>query len=192
MEILFFPSPAQFRKWLKANYAKATELWLGYYKVNSGKPSITYKQSVEEALCYGWIDGICKSIDTESYMQRFTPRKANSIWSNVNINSVKNLIEEGRMQPAGLAAFEKRTEKKSGVYAFEQGDLTFGPFEKIFKKNKEAWAFFQSQPPSYTKPAMWWVINAKREETKIKRLQTLMDDSTNGKRLAHLSRSKPK
>src|SRR5688572_7668510 len=153
------------------------------YKVNSGKASITWPQAVDEALCYGWIDGIRKSIDAESYMNRFTPRRPTSNWSAVNIKRVHELIEEGRMQPAGLAAFEKRTDARSGRYSFEQSaEVSLEPaMEQKFRKNKKAWEYFQAQRPSYRKQATWWVISAKREDTRARRLATLIADSAAGK-----------
>ena len=183
MSATFFAKPAQFRAWLKKHHASEKELWVGMYKVNSGKASITWPQAVDEALCYGWIDGIRKSIDAESYMNRFTPRRPTSNWSAVNIKRVHELIEEGRMQPAGLAAFEKRTDARSGRYSFEQSaEVSLEPaMEQKFRKNKKAWEYFQAQRPSYRKQATWWVISAKREDTRARRLATLIADSAAGK-----------
>lgn len=186
---VFFRTPAQFGKWLQKNHGKAKELWVGYYKKSSGKPSVTWPESVDEALCYGWIDGIRKSIDDNSYKIRFTPRKATSIWSKVNTQRAQELIAEGRMQPAGLKAFEARRETKSGVYSFEQDVAHFdAASEKQFKANKSAWDFFQRRPPWYRKAATWWVVSAKREETKAKRMRQLVDDSSKGRTIPPLTR----
>lgn len=186
----FFPTQAAFRKWLKKNHEKEKELLVGFYKVNSGKASITWPQAVDEALCFGWIDGIRKSIDKDSYTNRFTPRKAKSNWSNINIRRVGELSEAGLMQPAGTEAFKKREEAKSGQYSFEQKEIKLGAaYEKLFKKNKKAWIFFQSQVQSYRKPAIWWVISAKLEDTREKRLTILINDSEAGKKIAPLRRT---
>jgi uncharacterized protein YdeI (YjbR/CyaY-like superfamily) len=166
-------------------------LGVGFHKTRTGKPSVTWSESVDQALCFGWIDGIRKSIDENSYMIRFTPRKSSSIWSAINIKKVEQLTEQGMMKPAGLAAFDRRQEKKSRIYSFEQKEVKFTPaFLKIFKSNKNAWKFFSSQPPSYQRPATWWVISAKQEETKNKRLQELIRDSEEGLRVKHLRRTK--
>jgi uncharacterized protein YdeI (YjbR/CyaY-like superfamily) len=183
----FFAKPADFRKWLKANHATETELWVGYYKVASGKPSITWPESVDQALCFGWIDGIRKSIDDTAYMIRFTPRKKSSTWSAVNLKRVPQLIEEGLMEPAGLKAFTERDPRKAKLYSFEQEAVEFSPEQlKQFQKNKRAWAFFESQPISYRRPATWWVISAKQEATRERRLATLISDSAAGTRVAPL------
>ena len=185
----FFATPAEFRRWLERNHAKAQELWVGFYKKGTGKPSITWPEAVAEALCYGWIDGVRRSIDDDSYRIRFTPRKPNSTWSAVNIRTAQELIAAGRMRPAGLAAFQSRREDLERRYSFEQGEVAFEPWmEKEFRKRKKAWAFFESQPPSYRKTATWWVISAKREETRRKRLQTLIDDSAASRRIKPLTR----
>jgi len=185
----FFATPAEFRRWLERNHAKAKELWVGFYKKGTGKPSITWPEAVAEALCYGWIDGVRRSIDDDSYRIRFTPRKPNSTWSAVNIRTAQELIAAGRMRPAGLAAFQNRREDLQRRYSFEQGKVAFEPWmEAEFRKRKKAWAFFESQPPSYRKTATWWVISAKREETRRKRLQTLIDDSAASRRIKPLTR----
>jgi uncharacterized protein YdeI (YjbR/CyaY-like superfamily) len=183
----FFAKPADFRKWLKSNHAKQTELWVGFYKVGSGKPSITWPQSVDQALCFGWIDGVRKSIDADAYMIRFTPRKKSSIWSKVNLKRAQELIDEGLMEPAGLKTFEARDEKRTNRYSFEQEHVELEPSHlKLFKANKRAWEFFQTQPVSYRRPAMWWVVSAKQESTRQRRLETLIADSANGLRIAVL------
>ena len=180
----FFPTPSTFRKWLAANHTKAKELVVGFYKKGSGKPSITWPESVDEALCFGWIDGVRNSIDEESYRIRFTPRKPSSVWSAVNIRNVERLIKEKRMQPAGLKAFEARKENRSGIYAYEQRSPELvEPYAGIFKRNKAAWKFFQAQPPYYRKTMNWWIVSAKQEGTRSKRLDKLIEESAKGKRL---------
>jgi uncharacterized protein YdeI (YjbR/CyaY-like superfamily) len=180
----FFATPSAFRRWLAANHSKSKELWVGFYKKNSGRPSITWPESVNEALCFGWIDGIRKSIDDDSYVIRFTPRKPNSVWSAVNIRNVERLINEKRMQPAGLKAYAARKEYRSGIYSYEQRSLELvEPYSGIFKRYKAAWKFFQAQPPSYRKMMNWWIISAKREETRRLRLNRLIEASGEGKRI---------
>jgi uncharacterized protein YdeI (YjbR/CyaY-like superfamily) len=189
MKLTFFRSPSDLRKWFEKNAAKAQELWVGYYKKNSGKPSITWSESVDEALCFGWIDGIRQSVDGQSYKIRFTPRKPYSIWSNVNIKRAQALVADGRMTPAGLEAFEARKENKSGIYSYEQrGEQLPAPYLGILKKDKAAWEFFQKQPPWYRKAANWWVISAKQEETRKKRLESLIEHSAQGRTIPPLTR----
>jgi len=184
MKPRFFPTPSAFRKWLAANHTKAKELVVGFYKKGSGKPSITWPESVDEALCFGWIDGVRNSIDEESYRIRFTPRKPSSVWSAVNIRNVERLIKEKRMQPAGLKAFEARKENRSGIYAYEQRSPELvEPYAGIFKRNKAAWKFFQAQPPYYRKTMNWWIVSARQEGTRSKRLDKLIEESAKGKRL---------
>jgi uncharacterized protein YdeI (YjbR/CyaY-like superfamily) len=191
MKATFFKTPADFRKWLEKNHASKQELWVGYYKKDSGKPSLTWQQSVDEALCFGWIDGIRKSIDEISYMNRFTPRKPRSTWSTVNINRVQELISANLMQPSGLQAFQNRKEDKSGIYAYEQKDRKLNDeYEEKFKANKKAWEFFQAQAPWYQRTSSWWVISAKKEETRQKRLEQLIADSEQGRTIAQLTRIK--
>ena len=187
---VFFPTPKDFRAWLARHHASTTEQWVGFHKKGSGLPSITWPESVDEALCYGWIDGIRKSLGETSYVIRFTPRRKGSIWSAVNVGRVAALSAEGRMRTAGIRAFEQRTDSRTGVYAFEQrGEATLGPaFERIFKADKKAWEFFQSLPPGYRRTASWWVISAKKEETRAKRLAKLIDDSANGRSISQLLR----
>jgi uncharacterized protein YdeI (YjbR/CyaY-like superfamily) len=185
MKPTFFATPADFRRWLKKHHASATELWVGFRKKGTGKASITWPESVDEALCFGWIDGVRKSIDSESYVIRFSPRRSRSNWSLINIRRVEALTREGRMEPAGLRAFEKRQEEKSGVYAFEQREQAkLDPSsEKRFKANAKAWKFFQEQPPGYRRLMAFWVMSAKREETRARRLEKLIDDSAQGHRV---------
>jgi uncharacterized protein YdeI (YjbR/CyaY-like superfamily) len=191
MEIKFFKSPADFRVWLERHHASMTELWVGYYKKDSGRPSMTCPESVDEALCFGWIDGIRKRVDDISYTIRFTPRRPRSIWSAVNIKRVGELKRLGRMRPAGAKAFEARTENRSGVYAYEQRkpELEEPDREKL-RQNEEAWRFFQAQTASYRKAASWWVLSAKKEETRLKRLDKLIEDSARGRTLPQYTRVK--
>src|SRR6266566_785755 len=180
----FFKTPSAFRKWLAAHHAKETALWVGFHKKNSGKPSITWPESVEEALCFGWIDGIRKRIDEASYQIRFTPRKPISTWSVVNIKIAQKLIKEKRMQPAGLKAFAARKEYRSGIYSYEQRSPELvEPYAGKFKRNKAAWKFFQAQPPSYRKMMNWFIVSAKLEETRLKRLDKLIEASAREQRL---------
>jgi uncharacterized protein YdeI (YjbR/CyaY-like superfamily) len=190
-KIVFFPTKSKLRKWFEKNHDKVDELWIGYYKKGTGKPSITWQESVDEALCFGWIDGIRKSIDEESYMIRFTPRRKDSIWSAVNTKRIKELIKLGLVNPAGLEAFNKRDEKKTNRYSFEQKNVKFPKeFEKKFKANKKAWTYFQKLPPSARRPSKWWVISAKKEETKLRRLDTLIQCSEEGRKIPPLIISK--
>lgn len=190
MKPTFFATPADFRRWLSKNHRSAEELWVGFHKKGTGRLSITWPESVDEALCVGWIDGIRKSVNADSYMIRFTPRRRGSIWSNVNIKRAGDLIAGKRMKPAGVAAFEARTPEKSGVYLFEQRESPeLGADAKAaFKANAKAWKFFTGQPPGYQRLATWWVVSAKREETKSRRLATLIGDSAAGRRIGPLRR----
>jgi uncharacterized protein YdeI (YjbR/CyaY-like superfamily) len=177
----FFAKQSDFRKWLQKNHKKETELLVGFYKVGSGKPSMTWSQSVDEALCFGWIDGIRKSIDEESYQIRFSQRRPSSIWSAINIKKIEALKKQGLMQPAGLAIFEKRTESKSRVYSFEKDAVELPEnFKKQFKANKRAWDYFQALAPSYRKISTHWVMSAKQETTRLKRLNQLISESAAG------------
>jgi len=181
MTPLFFATQDEFRQWLETNHDKESALIVGFYKVNSGKPSMTWSESVDQALCFGWIDGVKHSIDQDSYQIRFTPRKKNSIWSAVNIKKVEGLIENGLMQKAGLVSFNHRTEDKSKIYSFENEEVKFSPeLEAIFKSNKAAWDYFQSLAPTYRKPSSNWVMSAKQEATRLKRLHELIADSEKG------------
>jgi uncharacterized protein YdeI (YjbR/CyaY-like superfamily) len=190
MQPTFFATPADFRQWLQAHHQTERELLVGFYKKGSGRPSITWPESVAEALCFGWIDGIRKSIDDESYTIRFTPRKRGSIWSAVNMRLVEELIRDGRMQPAGLKAWEARDPAKSAVYSFEQREAAQldADMEARFRQNAQAWSFWQAQPPGYRKTATHYVMSAKREETRARRLQTLIADSAAGQRIGLLRR----
>ena len=190
MKPTFFATPADLRRWLKRHHKSADELLVGFYKKGSGRPSITWPESVDEALCYGWIDGVRRSLDDQSYTIRFTPRRPGSNWSLINIRKVEALIRGGRMEPAGLEAFEARDEAKSGVYSFEQRENAKleAKAEAEFKANRAAWRFFQAQPAGYRKIAIFFVVSAKREETRERRLQTLIADSAAGRRIGLLNR----
>lgn len=183
-KVTFFPTPADLRTWFRANHAKAEQLWVGFYKKDSGKPSITWPESVDEALCVGWIDGIRKTVSPVSYTIRFTPRRKGSIWSAVNIARVKVLTAEKRMRPTGLTAFAARQENRSGIYSYEQRrDSLEEPYAGRLAKNKAARDFFDKQPPGYRKVIGWWIVSAKREETRMERLQKLIDACAKGQRL---------
>jgi uncharacterized protein YdeI (YjbR/CyaY-like superfamily) len=180
----FFRTPADFRRWLEKNRATSTELWVGFYKKDSGEPSITWPESVDQALCFGWIDGIRKRVDGISYQIRFTPRRRGSIWSAINIKRAKELVRQKQMRPRGLKAFDARTENKSGIYSYEQRSVGLSePYAQLLKKNKAAWTFFEKQPPSYRKMIGWWIVSAKKEETRMARLAKLIRESVKGKRL---------
>ena len=191
MKPTFFPTPAAFRVWLEEHHAQAGVLLVGFHKVGSGKPSITWPESVDEALCFGWIDGVRKSLDDGRYTIRFTPRKPNSVWSSVNIKRAQALIERGLMRPAGLKAFEAHRENKSGIYSYEQRSVDLPePYRGVLKTNTAAWRFIESQPPSYRKVVCWWIISAKKEETRLKRLEKLMAHSAKGERIPEYSPGK--
>lgn len=183
MKVTFFKSASDFGKWLEVHHATAQELWVGYYKKRTGRPSLSWPESVDQALCFGWIDGVRKSLDEISYTIRFTPRRPRSNWSGVNIKCVQELAEQGLMQPAGLKAFQARQESRSKIYAYEQqrSDNLPEPYAQKLKRNKTAWAFFQAQPPWYRKKVSWWVVSAKKEETRLKRLDKLIEESAHGR-----------
>jgi uncharacterized protein YdeI (YjbR/CyaY-like superfamily) len=188
MKVTFFETPSEFREWLEQNHQAAKELWAGFYKKGSGKPSITWPEAVDQALCFGWIDGIRKSLDADSYMIRFTPRKPGSTWSAVNIKRAGELTELGLMQPPGLAAFEGRDEKKARLYSYEQANSKLDEaYEERVRENERAWSFFQAQAPWYRRSAYWWVMSAKKEETRLKRLAILIEESERGSRLSTLT-----
>ena len=181
MTTIFFAKQSDFRKWLKQNHNKETELLVGFYKVGSKRPSMTWSQSVDEALCFGWIDGVRTSIDEVSYQIRFTQRKPSSIWSAINIKKIEALSKQGLMQPAGLASFKNRKEENSKIYSHEN-EVVILPktFEHQFKTNKKAWTYFQALAPSYRKISTHWVMSAKQETTKLKRLNELIGNSEEG------------
>ncbi|HET7112597.1 MAG TPA: YdeI/OmpD-associated family protein [Pyrinomonadaceae bacterium] len=181
MKPKFFSSPEQFRQWLEQNHDRADELLVGFHKKDSGKKSVTYPQALDEALCFGWIDGVRRSLDETSYTIRFTPRKPKSIWSLVNVRHVERLKKEGRMAQPGLKAYALRDPQRTGIYAFENATREFSPeYEKKFRANKPAWEFFQSEPPSIRKTCIFWVMSAKKEETRLRRLENLIDSSSKG------------
>lgn len=189
MEATFFKSAAEWRAWLEANHNQATEVLVGFYKKNSGMQNMTYPEAVDQALCFGWIDGVRRSIDENAYANRFTPRKSRSIWSAVNIKRVGELTEQGLMHPAGLKAFHSRDPKRQNQYSNEQQKIELPPeYEAQFRVNPAAWEHFQSRPPSYRRTAIWWVISAKQEATRLKRLATLINDSEAGRKIAPLTR----
>lgn len=189
MKPTFFRSPVELRAWFERNHATAQELHVGFYKVGSGEPSITWPQSVDEALCFGWIDGIRRSLDDQSYTIRFSPRKLGSTWSAVNIRRAKALIDRGLMRPAGLKAFEARRENRSGIYSYEQRVVDLQePYNSLVKQNEAAWQFFQMQPPSYRKAVSWWIISAKKEETRLRRVEKLIEYSVKGQPIPEMAR----
>jgi uncharacterized protein YdeI (YjbR/CyaY-like superfamily) len=184
MKPTFFKSPAEFRSWLEKNHAQAGELLLGFHRKESGKPSIAYPEALDEALCFGWIDGVRKRFDQSSYTVRFTPRKPKSIWSAVNIKRVGELMKLERMNRAGQQALDRRDEKKANLYSYERAtcELT-GAYEKKLRANQQAWKFYQAQPPGYRRTTCWWVMSAKQEETRLRRLAQLIEDSMRGRRI---------
>lgn len=185
MEPHFFKTPADFRKWLDTHYETETELLVGFYKTNSGKATITWPESVDAALCYGWIDGVRKSLAGDSYTIRFTPRKATSIWSAINIAKMEDLMKQGLVKPAGIAAYEKRKESKSRIYSHERTEDAVLPaeMEKTFKANTAAWEFFMKQAPSYRKIMFHLITAAKQEKTQQSRFEKLLNASSEGKRV---------
>ncbi|MBC8351858.1 MAG: YdeI/OmpD-associated family protein [Planctomycetes bacterium] len=180
----FFKNAAAFREWLEKNHATASELFIGYYKKHTDRFNYSWAETVDEALCFGWIDGIRRRIDDDRYMIRFTPRKQRSIWSDVNFRRVSELKKLGRMHAAGIAAFNARDAAKSKQQETTRRDPKLdADYEKTFRKNKKAWEFFQSQPPGYRRTAIFWIMSAKKPKTREKRLNTLIEDSKNGRRL---------
>ena len=181
----FFAGAEAFRRWLERHGARASELLVGFRTVRSAKPSMTWSQSVDEALCFGWIDGVRRNFDAESYTIRFTPRRPQSNWSAINIAKVESLKAEGRMRPAGLAAFKRRTEARSRTYTYEQRHtLELAPADiRTFRKNKAAWRYFEQVPPSYRKLVIFWVVGAKKPETREDRLKRLIEACAAGVRL---------
>jgi len=184
----FFATPALWRAWLEGNYDKASEVWVGFYKRSSGKPSIIWSEAVDQALCFGWIDGIRVSIDALSYRIRFTPRRPGSTWSTINVKKVAELSKQGLMRDAGLKAFHQRESGNSGVYSYEQRHSAklSAAQERQFRAQKKAWDFFQQQPSGYRRITIFWVVSAKKDETRTKRLATLITESENGRRIGLL------
>jgi len=181
-KLRFFRSPAEFRRWLQKNHARERELWVGFYKKESGRPSLTWPESVGEALCFGWIDGVRKRVDETSYTIRFTPRKADSFWSAVNTRRVAELTKAGRMAPAGLRAFERRDQERTNRYSYERAAAKLTPAEVRRMKESGGWEFFQSLPPSYRRSVTWWVVSAKKDDTRRRRLETVIAASARGQR----------
>ena len=191
MKPRFFPNPLQFHDWLVENHNSETEILVGFHKKTSGKKSITYPEALDEALCFGWIDGVRRSLNDDSYTIRFTPRRAKSIWSLVNVRHIERLQKQGRMQPSGVAAFDARDPKRTGIYAFENRPRKLSrEFEKILRTNKKAWEFFGTQPPFYKRTIAFWVTGAKKEETRLSRLKRLIDSSARGERVGILESKK--
>ena len=186
---IYFEAPAALRAWFDANHETAAELWLGSFKKATGKPSVTWSEAVDEALCVGWIDSVRYSLDAERSAQRFTPRRKGSNWSAVNIGKVKELTAQGRMRPAGIAAFEARSEARSAVYSYEQRHLAaLEPDEEAqFQANGEAWAWFEKRPAGYRQAATYWIVTAKKPETRARRLATLIEDSAAHRLLKQLT-----
>jgi len=191
MKPIFFKSPVEFRKWLEKHHAAAQELWVGFYKKASGRPSMIWPESVDEALCFGWIDGIRKGVDEAGYTIRFTPRRPRSVWSAVNIKRAEELDRQGRMRPSGRRAYEARLENRSGIYSYEQRTAELDePYGGQFRRHEGAWTFFQAQPASYRKAVNWWVLSAKKEETRLGRLEKLIEDSARGRRIPQFTSRK--
>jgi uncharacterized protein YdeI (YjbR/CyaY-like superfamily) len=193
VQALYFESPAAWRRWLTAHHADTDELWVGFHKRATGKPSLTWPESVDEALCFGWIDGLRKRVDADRYQIRFTPRRPGSIWSAVNVRRVAELTKRKRMRAAGVRAFKARTAAKTAVYSFEQRKAAALPpaYAKTFKADADAWRFFTTQAPSYQRVATWWVISAKQEATQLRRLNILIADSARGRRLDPMKPGQP-
>jgi uncharacterized protein YdeI (YjbR/CyaY-like superfamily) len=189
MEPTFFATPAKFRAWLEKHHDTASELLVGFYKKGSGKPSITWSESVDQALCFGWIDGVRRSLDDERYANRFTPRTPRSNWSARNIKRAKELIDLGLMHPAGLKAFEARMDARSAAYSYEQRHSVKldDAYERRFRRNKKGWDYFISTSPSYRTTAVYWVMSAKKEGTRERRLARLIDDSAHGRTVPPLT-----
>jgi uncharacterized protein YdeI (YjbR/CyaY-like superfamily) len=184
-EPIFFTTPDQLRAWFDAHHETESELWLGYYKKHTGRSALAWSDAVDEALCVGWIDGLLRRIDDETHMQRFTPRKQGSHWSNINVAKVAVLVEQGRMRPAGLAAFAARSDARTGQASFERAQpAQFTPEqEQALRANPAAWDWFSSAAPSYRRTATHWVVSAKREETRARRLVQLIECSAEGRKL---------
>ena len=182
-DAIFFTTPDELRDWFDANHESADELWLGSYKKASGKPSVSWSDAVDEALCVGWIDSVRYSLDDERAAQRFTPRRKGSNWSAINVQKIERLRAEGRMRPAGEAAFAERREDRTAVYSFERReDAELTPDEEArFRANEAAWAWFSARPPSFRKQSLHWVVAVKRPETRAAHLDTLIADSAEGR-----------
>jgi uncharacterized protein YdeI (YjbR/CyaY-like superfamily) len=191
MTAIYFTSPDEFRAWLEANHERESALLVGFHKRDSNVSSMTWAEAVDEALCFGWIDGVRRRVDDDRYTIRFTPRKPGSTWSDRNITRIAALIEQARMHSSGIRAFEARTEDNSRIYSFEQDSVAFDPeHERQFKEHGDAWAYFQQQAPWYQRAAIWWVVSAKRESTRERRLAQLIEDSSNQRTIAPLTRNR--
>lgn len=188
---IYFSEPEEFRAWLERNHESADELLVGFHRKSTGRPSLTWAQAVDEALCFGWIDGVRRRVDDERYTTRFTPRRPRSIWSDVNVGRVAELTAQGRMRPAGLRAFEARSAQRTGIYSHERKKdaRLSGAEERRFRADSAAWEFFQAQPPGYRRTALHLVVSAKRPDTRERRLTQLIEDSARGLRLKQLRRS---
>ncbi len=192
MTPIYFGSPAAFRTWLEQNHTQTEPLIVGYFKKKTGQPSLTWSESVDEALCFGWIDGVRRTVDADRYTVRFTPRKVGSVWSTINVAKVQALLDQGRMQPAGLKAFEHRQAHRSGIYSHEQKDVELPePYLGVLQADATAWSFFESQSASYRKAVSWWVTSAKQEKTRLTRLAKLVASSANAERVPQFTSNPP-
>ena len=190
-DLQFFATPEELRDWFDANHATADELWLGYYRKASGRPSVDWSQAVDEALCVGWIDGVRHSLDETSFVQRFTPRRKGSTWSAINVAKVAALSEQGRMRPSGLAAFEDRSDARTATYSYERAAASFTPEEEArLRAHASAWADWQGRPPSYRRAVTHWVTSAKQPGTRARRLETLIADSAAGRKVRPMRSSR--
>jgi uncharacterized protein YdeI (YjbR/CyaY-like superfamily) len=190
VEPVFFASTDEFRTWLEDHHATCTELVVGFHKKATGKPTLTWSESVDQALCFGWIDGVRRSLGPDAYTIRFTPRKARSTWSNINVSKVERLIELELMRPAGLSVFERRNPETTGVYSFEAGPVALGSeYGREFRRYPKVWSWFERQPPGYRRTAAHWIVSAKKEQTRRSRLATLVADSAAGRKIKPLRRS---
>jgi uncharacterized protein YdeI (YjbR/CyaY-like superfamily) len=180
-DVLFFASTDELRDWFDANHESADELWLGYYKKATGRPTITWSDAVDEALCVGWIDSVRYSLDDERSAQRFTPRRKGSVWSAINVRKVAELTAQGRMRPAGLAAFEARDPERTAIYSYERADAALSQEEIGFlRKNRSAWADWERRSPSYKRTVTYWIASAKKPATRARRLEALIEAGTRG------------
>jgi len=183
-DIRFFATPTELRDWFDANHLTADELWVGYHRKATGRPSVDWSQAVDEALCVGWIDGVRRSLDEARFVQRFTPRRRGSTWSAVNVAKIAALTEQGRMRPAGIAAFEARSEANTAIYSYERGEAVFTPDEEArFRAETAAWRDWQARPPSYRRAVTHWVTSAKQATTRSRRLETLIANSAAGRKV---------
>jgi uncharacterized protein YdeI (YjbR/CyaY-like superfamily) len=184
MEPIYFRSGSEFRDWLQTHHASAREVLIGFFSKSAQQRGLTYAEALDEALCFGWIDGLVRRVDANRHTRRFTPRKSASIWSNINVNHVERLIREGRMQPPGIAAFQRRSKAKTGVYSFENKPQEFpSVYARRFRANRAAWKFWLAQPPGYRRTVIWWVVSAKQEVTRERRFDRLVAECAAGRRL---------